>query len=316
MQAEPRRISVVTHDPLFHAQAEKVMGELLPGPFALGPSGRGLERLRELPVQQLFLLDGRESPDGENPYEKLRRLVALGRGPVALAVELPSDLAREVSRAVGAVGIVGVPLERAALLGLVPTRAPFASAAQPAARSAGSTLLKPSADGALQLPAALLEELARQDPRHDRLISALIDPETSLFNYEFLTFKLDEEFKRARRFGQPLACVMLGFDGECDEDVLARLASLFLDASRDTDVLGRFDRSSFLFLLPNTDRAGARAMVARIQTSIGSLGLRDVIGDPLELTVGMAHWPSEGVQQAADLYRRSKEDLSAAGRPR
>jgi hypothetical protein len=30
----------------------------------------------------------------------------------------------------------------------------------------------------------------------------------------------------------------------------------------------------------------------------------------------MAHWPSEGVQQAADLYRRSKEDLSAAGRPR
>jgi GGDEF domain-containing protein len=233
-----------------------------------------------------------------------------------MAVEQPNDLAREVSRAVGAVGIVSVPLERGALLGLVPTRAPFASTLQSAARAGSSTLIKPGGgDGALQLPAALLAELARQDPRHDRLISALIDPETSLFNYEFLTFKLDEEFKRARRFGQPLACVMLGFDGECDEGVLRRLASLFLDASRDTDVLGRFDRSSFLFLLPNTDPAGARAMVSRVQASIGSLGLRDVIGDPLELSIGMAHWPSEGVQQAADLYRCSKEDLSAAGRP-
>lgn len=315
MQAEPRRISVVTHDPLFHAQAERAFGERLHGPFALGPSGRGLERLRELPVQQLFLLDGRESPDGENAYEKLRRLVALGRGPVGLAVEEASDLAREVARAVGAVGIVGVPLERGALLGLVPTRAPFASAPQPGPRPGAGGPIAGAGEGALMLPAALLEELARQDPRHDGLISALTDPETSLFNYEFLTFKLDEEFKRARRFGQPLSCVMLGFDGECDEGVLRRLASLFLDASRDTDVLGRFDRSSFLFLLPNTDPAGARAMVARIQASIEALGLRDVIGDPLELAVGASHWPGEGVQQAADLYRRSKAALATASRP-
>ena len=36
-------------------------------------------------------------------------------------------------------------------------------------------------------------------------MGALIDPVTGLFNYSFLSYKLDEEFKRARRYA-PLAC--------------------------------------------------------------------------------------------------------------
>jgi diguanylate cyclase (GGDEF)-like protein len=303
MQAETRRIAVVSHDPVFFAQVEKALGERPGGPFALGPSGRGLERLRELPVQQLLLLDGRESPDNENCYEKLRRLVALGRGPVGLVLGQAHDLAREVARSLGAVGVLGTPIERAALLALVPLKAPFGSApARPANVRTSESLARTDE---LKLPAALLAELAQQDPRHDRLLGALIDPETSLYNYEFLTFKLDEEFKRARRFGQPLACVMLGFDGECADGVLRRLSSVFLDASRDTDILGRFDRSTFLFLLPNTDEAGARAMVARVQKSITGLALRDLVGEALELSVGLSQWPDAGVQQASDLYRRS-----------
>jgi diguanylate cyclase (GGDEF)-like protein len=210
-----------------------------------------------------------------------------------------------------------MPVERAALLALVPLKAPFGAVPPRAAGGRPAETL--GAVDELKLPAALLAELAQQDPRHDRLLGALIDPETSLFNYEFLNFKLDEEFKRARRFGQPLACVMLGLDGECAEGVLRRLSSVLLDASRDTDVLGRFDQTTFLLLLPNTDSGGARSMLERVQRSITALDLRDLVGEPLEFSVGMAQWPDAGVQQAADLYRRSREALklpSPVSRPK
>ncbi len=152
------------------------------------------------------------------------------------------------------------------------------------------------------------------DPRPTRLIEALADPETSLFNYDFLTYKLDEEFKRSRRFGQPLSCVKLTFDGECSEAVLRQLGSVFLQAARDTDILGRFDRSSFLFLLPGTSPDGAWAMADRIVESVANLGLVDVVGDALDLSIGLVSCPHPGVERAEDLYRLAVEACQEAAR--
>ena len=152
------------------------------------------------------------------------------------------------------------------------------------------------------------------DPRPARLIEALADPETSLFNYDFLTYKLDEEFKRSRRFGQPLSCVKLTFDGECSEAVLRQLGSVFLQAARDTDILGRFDRSSFLFLLPGTSPDGARAMADRIVESVANQGLVDVVGDPIDLSIGLVSCPHPGVERAEDLYRLAVEACQEAAR--
>jgi len=62
-------------------------------------------------------------------------------------------------------------------------------------------------------------------------VQALVDPETSLFNYGFLNYKLDEEFKRAQRFRHPLSCVMLGFEGQANEECLSELSSAANDAA-------------------------------------------------------------------------------------
>jgi diguanylate cyclase (GGDEF)-like protein len=162
------------------------------------------------------------------------------------------------------------------------------------------------------LPERLLRDLARE--RSKRLIDALTDPETGLYSYEFLTYKLDEEYKRSKRFGTPLSCVMLGFDGQADEDVLSQLAGIFLNASRDTDVLGRFDQSSFLFFLPHTGPDGAEIMARRIRTAAEEEGLRDLVGDRLAISVGISFAPNPEVRVREDLFKRAREAYFAAQR--
>jgi diguanylate cyclase (GGDEF)-like protein len=161
------------------------------------------------------------------------------------------------------------------------------------------------------LPEALLVEIATG--REDKgLVHALVDPETSLFNYAFLNYKLDEEFKRAKRFHHPLSCVMLGFEGQASEEIMRELASIFLCTSRDTDVLGRFDENSFLFLLPNTGPDGARIMADRVREMASERGLRDLVGDPMEISVGISWYPLSTIVRKEDLYARAREAFVAA----
>ena len=162
------------------------------------------------------------------------------------------------------------------------------------------------------LPRELLRDLAGTPD--ETLIEALVDPETQLFNYSFLNYKLDEEHKRAERFGQPLACVMLGYETEVSPQVLSELAGIFLSTSRDTDILGRFDATSFLFLLPHTGPDGARAMAARVEELVAERGLRDLVGDPLQIAVGIATHPHPEVRRREDLLARVRAAFRDAQR--
>src|SRR5690606_26836502 len=67
-------------------------------------------------------------------------------------------------------------------------------------------------------------------------VERLTDPETGLFDGPFAGFKLDEEFKRATRFHQPLSLVLVDSgvrEWPADEGerrtVLAEIASIFLN---------------------------------------------------------------------------------------
>ncbi|MCA8981529.1 MAG: diguanylate cyclase [Planctomycetes bacterium] len=109
-----------------------------------------------------------------------------------------------------------------------------------------------------------------------RFLDRLTDPETGLFDGPFASFKLDEEFKRARRFHQPLSLILLdiGVEKLPDDDparrtLLAEVASIFLTECRDIDVLGRFTETVFLFLLPGTGAAGARVLAERMMATMG-----------------------------------------------
>lgn len=143
------------------------------------------------------------------------------------------------------------------------------------------------------------------------------DAETGLFDGPFAGFKLDEEFKRARRFHQPLSLVLLDAgvtswpaDDEARKTVLAEIASIFLNECRDIDVLARFTPDVFMFLFPGTGPDGARIAVERI---VASLRERQ-FSVPLELrpAAGIATVPLVGVRDRRAFLALAEAALDAA----
>lgn len=240
----------------------------------------------------------------ENVYESCRRLTGKTRCRTYVVTDGRNGFAEEIAAFCGATGTLQRPLSGERLRALLAEAAPE--------RRVLANEQRGQSGSEHALPERLLRDLVGE--RSHRLIDALTDPETGLYNYDYLAFKLDEEFKRARRFEQPLSCVMLGFEGQVDESVLGRLASLFLNASRDTDVLGRFDQTSFLFLLPNTGPDGAAVMARRIRESAEAEGLRDLVGDRLSIAVGIATCPHPAVKRREDLFARARAAFMAAQR--
>ena len=118
-----------------------------------------------------------------------------------------------------------------------------------------------------------LQRLMRFE-REDTLLTKLQDEETGLFDGHYATLKLDEEWKRAHRFHQPLSLLLLDLDfdpGMADVDrraALAEAAGVFLNECRDIDVLARFSSDVFLFLLPGTGVEGAQVLANRIVESL------------------------------------------------
>ncbi|MEZ6013695.1 MAG: GGDEF domain-containing protein [Planctomycetota bacterium] len=243
---------------------------------------------------------------GRNVYEFLRQLTGRTRCRTFVVVEERNALAEPIARFCGASGVIHRPLNGTKL------RAAFETGGG-ALASLPTENRGLSERGDFVLPEALLRHISSGE--EDRsLVKALVDPSTGLFNYAFLNYKLDEEFKRARRFDTPLACVMLGFEGQATPEVLRELAGIFLSASRDTDVLGRFDESSFLFLLPSTGPDGAQVMARRVVQAAAERGLRDLVGDPMELAIGITNFPQRGLVHREDLYRQAREAYLEASR--
>ena len=240
---------------------------------------------------------------GGNVYEMCAALVGKTRCRIFVVCEFDNQDAEAIARFCGATGVLRNPLSNSQLRVLI-------------AESSGPRPHMPEEGRgaemeAQSLPEALLVEIATG--KEDKsLVHALVDPETSMFNYAFLNYKLDEEIKRARRFHHPLSCVMLGFEGQASEECMRELASIFLCTSRDTDVLGRFDENSFLFLLPNTGPDGARIMADRVRQLAGERGLRDLVGDPMEISVGISWYPLDTIVRKEDLYARAREAFVAA----
>ena len=118
-----------------------------------------------------------------------------------------------------------------------------------------------------------LQRLMRFE-REDSLLTKLQDAETGLFDGHYATWKLDEEWKRAHRFHQPLSLLLLdiGFAATISDvdrrAALAEAAGVFLNECRDIDVLARFSESVFLFLLPGTGAEGAKVLANRIVASL------------------------------------------------
>jgi diguanylate cyclase (GGDEF)-like protein len=296
-----RSVRLVTTDESLLASARAAVSALEGWEF---DNPRTIDELVARPpvAGDVILLDG--ALRSRNVYEACRQLTGLTRCRTFVVVEGTNGLAEPIAHFCGATGTLTRPLTSAGL-----RKALDASGGPRPELPQASREKKPKA-GERELPEVLLRAITGEVDA--RLRQAWTDPDTGLFNFAFLQFKLDEEFKRATRFSQPLSCVMLGFEGQAADQVLKELSGIILQASRDTDVLGRFDENSFLFLLPNTGPDGAQVMARRVGQMAQEQNLRDLVGDPLQIAVGIAFHPHADVKKREQLFAGARHAFLAA----
>jgi diguanylate cyclase (GGDEF)-like protein len=165
--------------------------------------------------------------------------------------------------------------------------------------------------------AALHETVERQ---------AVTDELTGLANVRAFHSILEQEIERSRRFNTPLALVMLDLDHfkqindeyghQQGDEVLALVADVLRDFSRDIDAPARYGGEELAVILPQTDAQGAEQLAERIREAVERLEIPRVDGEGslrLQGSFGVASLPEsaatrEGLIAAADaaLYRAKR----------
>jgi two-component system, cell cycle response regulator len=170
----------------------------------------------------------------------------------------------------------------------------------------------------------LHDHVARARAKLERL--SVHDDLTGLFNYRYLHNRLTEEFKRAERYHDPLACIVVDIDRlqaindnagrEFGDRVLATVAEVLQRSVRDVDVVARFGGDEFLVILPSTHFAGSVTVAERIWRDVGeaSFALSDKQNTRVTLSLGVALFPSRDVRSKDALLRAADTALHQAKR--
>jgi diguanylate cyclase (GGDEF)-like protein len=110
---------------------------------------------------------------------------------------------------------------------------------------------------------------------------AVTDELTGLANVRAFLSTLDRELERGRRFDTPLGLIMLDIDDfkrvnddyghPQGDEVLAQVAAVVRDQTRELDIAARYGGEELAVILPQTDAAGAELLAERMRAAIESL---------------------------------------------
>lgn len=175
----------------------------------------------------------------------------------------------------------------------------------------------------IQAASAISKVKLEEEVRQLRVKSET-DPLTGVHNRRYLDEHLIVEFDRAKRFGQPLAAVMIDIDDfklfndgmghECGDLMLRELVSVIRRKVRSIDVLSRFGGDEFLLLLPGTDQNGAFSTAEKIRARVeasrfpGQDSLENV---KFTVSCGVATYPGMA-SSAMDLLYKADQALLGA----
>jgi two-component system cell cycle response regulator len=166
---------------------------------------------------------------------------------------------------------------------------------------------------------------------------SITDSLTGLKNRRFFDERLQEEFKRAQRYGDYVSLIMIDLDHFKDVNdrfghpagdmVLREAASLIRASIRDPDICARYGGEEFAVILPKTHMSGALAVAERIWRELGTkeypvtsgpaaaaaAARRD--GAPtvkVSASVGLAFYPSKDINSGDLLLRFADQALYQA----
>jgi diguanylate cyclase (GGDEF)-like protein len=153
---------------------------------------------------------------------------------------------------------------------------------------------------------------------------ALTDRLTGLYNKHYFAEDLHRQFALARRYLNPLGCIMMDIDlfqnfntsyGETTGDwMLQGLASLIKQNTREVDMIARYGGEEFVILLPMVDIDGAAALAERLRALVEQQIWEYPSSDKLHITVslGVAAIPTQGIETAEHLIAYADNALHRA----
>ena len=151
---------------------------------------------------------------------------------------------------------------------------------------------------------------------------SLTDGLTQIANHRHFQERLRDEFRRAQRYDDPLALVLLDLDhfknvndkhGHLAGDqVLKAVAAAIKKSVRETDFVARYGGEEFAVILPKTQLAGALTVAERVWGDVAKLKLGS--GFSITASLGLAGFPSRAVMSAEQLVRCADDALYRAKR--
>ncbi|MFW7381456.1 MAG: GGDEF domain-containing protein [Oligoflexus sp.] len=148
-----------------------------------------------------------------------------------------------------------------------------------------------------------------------------VDSITKLYNLPTITKLLDESFRKARRFDEPISVLLISIDHFIQFShkqgplfcmkLIQQLSDVLTEQVRDEDLLGRGWGGEFIAVLPETDLEGATLVASRIRdkVQVADFGTKDERVH-LSISQGIASYnPFKSVPQTSEQMLLIAEDL-------
>ncbi len=110
--------------------------------------------------------------------------------------------------------------------------------------------------------------------------------------------RMEEEFDRAERYSDPLACLRVALDVSPGRGQRETLRQVIDSSVRKIDIIFDAGQDGFMLLLPNTHFPGALSVAERIWKDAGSTS---VAGTMLSVSVGVSFYPNRDTHSLQDL---------------
>ncbi len=167
----------------------------------------------------------------------------------------------------------------------------------------------------------LNKELAKSNRRLKQI--ALRDPQTGLFNHNYLLEIIDPEYYRAKRYVHPLSVIMIDLDyfksinevygHQFGDLVLKQFSKQLKTMVRSYDIVIRYSGEEFVIVSPNINKEKALILAHRLLESMNLYNFgnhKQTV--KIKLSVAVASYPEDKAEKGMDLINLADKILNKA----